>query len=289
MSVDTSYSLLGEYVNHERILGTIYKCDPGNLNHILSQFVHSKMYSRVLLSIAVLCAYHDRSSHAFTVGRPDTYADEPAYRVDSFEWPILAAKIADYLIRLELKYNGHKLQLINITSVRADADNRYDISAKMRLSDDSERDCNLRLLEEYTIPYGELNIDCEGNVHYNVAKRHRLYEGFNEYNPTQLNDFVPTIIDALRQLNNEHDEFDYRLIRIKFVQVQGDGLMNDANGEQKAVIYAELATDDDDQPNELCIFNVTEDRSSTQRHVELNCGNGLAFETIQKFNYLVTA
>lgn len=235
------------------------------------------MLSTVVLSVLLLL--HNATAEAFTVGR-DVPQDESLYHVDTFEWPIISAKLTDYLVRLELKHDGHKLHLTNITSVQSTG-KRYYINAVLRLTDASERPCQLTLLEEYEIPYGELKINCEGNVHYTVEKRHRIYNAFNEYNPKQLSDFVPTTIDALQQLSEENDHINYRLIRIKFVQVQQLG---DVSGEEKAVIFVEVA--DGDKPNELCTLNVHE-ANARLKYVRLNCDDGKTFETIQKFNYLV--
>lgn len=79
----------------------------------------------------------------------------PTY-VNCTDWPIIEAKITDFLIRLAVQSNGTELHLRAINSVRAHR-KRYSIRAKLQLPNASEQWCNLEIEEEYAMDYAKID------------------------------------------------------------------------------------------------------------------------------------
>lgn len=111
-------------------------------------------FARVFVDRFVCTCLHGASrctaaARVESTGRPPTY-------VNCTDWPIIEAKITDFLIRLAVQSNGTELHLRAINSVRAHR-KRYSIRAKLQLPNASEQWCNLEIEEEYAMDYAKID------------------------------------------------------------------------------------------------------------------------------------
>lgn len=123
---------------------------------------------------------------------------------------------------LKLKYDGHKLDLVNISSVKSGG-NRYNISANPQLTDGAERQHNLLLLEACTGSH-TVRSTLTATAMCIVRWRNAIASTTASTNTIRSSwaIFCPPAIDALRRLGEQNSMFDSQLIQIEICAASTD-------------------------------------------------------------------
>lgn len=224
-------------------------------------------YSVVLLSFVF-------SSDAFTVRRIGQNGAVPlATTARSLErahadWPILEAKIIDFLLRLT-QSNGTEFHFKDIVSVNSYG-HRYNIMAKLirDRQHGGEQLCNLVIDEEYAEQYAKMDVTCD-REQWSVEKRFLLPGGLNEYDPEQLDDLQPLVIGAMQTANMDSI---FELEEIKFAQVRTARNSDDGS---TYLILADLHVIDAPDYKSICRIVVNDRLKDTLKIISFSCGSVL--------------
>lgn len=207
--------------------------------------------------------------HGFTVRRESRLHPQPQplialTDVICTDWPIIEAKITDFLIRLAVESNGTELHLKDIDTVQTDG-NHYLIRAQLELASATLKWCNLVIEEKYAIRHAKMDITCDQQK-WTISKRQLMPGGLNEYDPDQLSDLQPMVNEAIAQVQMG-DMLELKTIR--FAQVQAANSENDGS---TYVIFADLTLRELSDQHALCRIIANDRPSGGLKIILFSCG-----------------